>query len=59
MPSPKKFRVEEDAAALSECGMMEIARLEVQHLEVNQRISVTGKVVSIEAVERVHLSFCS
>ena len=53
MPSPKRFRVEEDAAALSVCGMTEIASLEeVEHLAVNQHISVTVKVVSIEAVER-------
>ena len=46
MPSRKKFRVEEDAAASSECGMTEIASLEeVQHLAVNQHISVTGKIV--------------
>ena len=56
MPSPKWFRVDEDAAALRECRISEIASLEeVKHLAVNQHISVTGKVVSIDGVEWVNV----
>ena len=51
MPSPKKFRVDEDTAALRECRISEIYSLEeVKHLAVNQHISVTGKVISIDGV---------
>ena len=55
MPSPRKFRVD-DAAALRKCRIAEIARLEeVKHLAVNQHITVTGNVVSIEGVEQVNV----
>ena len=56
MPSPKKFKVDQDAAALRKCRIVEIASLEeVKHLAVNQHITVTGKVVSIEGVEQVNV----
>ena len=56
VPSPKKFRVDEEAAALSESSIEEIASLEeVKQLSVHQHISVTGKVGSTEAVEKVHV----
>ena len=48
-PSAKKFRVDEEAAVLVKC--LE----EVKHLAVNQHVSVSGKVVSIEASEMVHV----
>lgn len=56
MPSPKKFRVDEDAASSSVSGVVEIKRLEeVKCLAVNQHISVTGKVVSVEDAEMIYV----
>ena len=54
-PSPKKFRVD-DAAVLNVSGVVEVKCLEeVKYLAVNQHVSVSGKVVSIEAAEMVHV----
>ena len=56
MPSPKKFKVDQDAAALRKCVIAVVGSLEVvKQLAVNQHITVTGKVVSMEGVEQVNV----
>ena len=55
-PSAKKFRVDKEAAVLSVSGVVDVKCLEeVKHLAVNQHVSVSGKVVSIETSEMVHV----
>ena len=53
-PSAKKFRVDEEAAVLNMAGVVEIKCVEeAKDVAVNQHVSVSGRVLSIETAEMV------
>ena len=54
MPSPKKFRVDEETASVLASSKPVAGLEEVKELSVNQRVSVCGKVVSLGEIEEVY-----